>query len=275
MTPSAKLLCLVACAASCLAQDPAALVEKAPPGIDEALRARVTKFYQAYVDGKFREAYEMVAEDSKDAFFTADRRSVRGFEIRAIAYSDQFARARVVVNLDTDMPMPGGLPMRFKLPTASTWKRDGATWYWHVEAGSALETPFGSMKASPGNAETPNVPFRIPTAAELARGGDLVETDRGEVHFKAGEPATEEVVISNRMPGPVWLSLEDKLRPDLEVQLDREQLPANESAKMSIRYRPSAGLPPAEHEVRILVKPTGRALPIRIVVSPSRPGSTN
>ena len=271
----AAIFTCVLLSATCLGQDPAALFEKAPPDIDEALRARVTQFYQLHVEGKFREAYELVAEDSKDAFFAVEKRNFREFEIKNITYSDNFTRARVVVNADTDVLIPGGGPRRFKLPVASTWKQDGAMWYWHVEPSSTRETPFGTMQASPGSGGTTHTPIRIPTVAELARAPDLVEIDKRDVHFTAGEAATAEVVIFNRMPGPVSLSLNYKPRPDLEFQLDREQLPANERAKVSIRYRPSAGIPPSEHEIRVLVKPTGRALPIRIVVSPLKPGSTN
>src|SRR6266849_1458884 len=54
-------------------QDSSDLFEKAPPPIDEALRARVDKFYQSYVTGKFREAFALVAEDSQDAYFAAPK----------------------------------------------------------------------------------------------------------------------------------------------------------------------------------------------------------
>jgi len=42
---------------------------------------RVRSFYQAYVDGKFRKAYDIVADDSKDAFLTATKPHYDGFEI--------------------------------------------------------------------------------------------------------------------------------------------------------------------------------------------------
>src|SRR5579864_740686 len=42
-----------------------------PPGIEDALRARVTEFFQYHVDGNFRKAYDMVAEDTKDFYFKA------------------------------------------------------------------------------------------------------------------------------------------------------------------------------------------------------------
>src|SRR5690348_16195010 len=42
--------------------------EKAPPEVNQALQARIDKFYGAFIRGKFREAYLLVSEDSQDAF---------------------------------------------------------------------------------------------------------------------------------------------------------------------------------------------------------------
>src|ERR1700682_756304 len=77
-------------------QDNSDLFEKAPPPIDEALRARVTQFYQAFTSGKFREAYPLVAEDSQDAFFAASKDTLKSCEILRIRYSDNFTKADVV-----------------------------------------------------------------------------------------------------------------------------------------------------------------------------------
>ena len=57
-----------------LAQEAGNIFEKAPPEVDEALRARITRFYQAFIDGKFRLADALVADDSKDVFFAAEKR---------------------------------------------------------------------------------------------------------------------------------------------------------------------------------------------------------
>jgi len=53
------LLCPVLLTAALWGQQAQELLEKAPPEVDDALRARVTKFYQAMVDGKFRAAYDL------------------------------------------------------------------------------------------------------------------------------------------------------------------------------------------------------------------------
>src|ERR1700693_4824634 len=77
-------------------QDNSDLFEKAPPPIDEALRARITQFYHAYITGKFREAYPLVAEDSQDAFLGASKESMQSCEIIRIKYSENFTIADVV-----------------------------------------------------------------------------------------------------------------------------------------------------------------------------------
>lgn len=39
----------------------------APPEVDQALRSRVTEFFQNFVDKKFRQAINLVADDTQDA----------------------------------------------------------------------------------------------------------------------------------------------------------------------------------------------------------------
>src|ERR1700724_3603210 len=90
-----RLLPVFALASCLLAQRPADLFSKAPPEVDEALRARVAKFYQAHVDGKPRRAEELVAEDTKDYFYTARKPQYLSFQIIKIDYTDTFTKATV------------------------------------------------------------------------------------------------------------------------------------------------------------------------------------
>ncbi len=64
-----------------------------PPGVERALRERVRPFYEGFVDGKFRKAYEIVADDSKDAFLTLPKPHYDGFEIQKVVFSDDFSTA--------------------------------------------------------------------------------------------------------------------------------------------------------------------------------------
>lgn len=246
------------------AQNPGGPSRTVPPEVDQALRERINIFYQAHVDGKFRLADTVVHEDSKDIFFAAEKQKLRGFEIKDIRYTDNFTRAVVVVDGDTDMFFPGVGPRRVSIPLRTMWKLDDGQWYWYVEPRTIYETPFGTMKSAPeGKGDAPAA-IPVPNPADIAKMLKLVQIDKSEVHLTAGEEATAELVVSNGMPGGISLSLQYVPRPDLEIKLDRAKLAVNEKARVSIRYRPSGAEPPDEYSLRILVAPTGRVFPVRI-----------
>ena len=52
-----------------------------PRQAESALRARVTEFLQYHVDGNFRKAYDMVAEDTKDEYFNSGKAQLESFKI--------------------------------------------------------------------------------------------------------------------------------------------------------------------------------------------------
>ena len=80
---------------------------KVPPEVDQALRARVAKFYQAHIDGKYRAADQLVAEDSKDAFFGMAKPHIKSFEIIRIDYSESFTKAEVALLCPADWFLRG------------------------------------------------------------------------------------------------------------------------------------------------------------------------
>jgi hypothetical protein len=52
----------------------------ASPEVNQALRARIGEFYQEQVGGKFRHAEALVAEETKDYFYSASQAPL--FELR-------------------------------------------------------------------------------------------------------------------------------------------------------------------------------------------------
>ena len=78
------------------------MFDKAPPAIDEALRARVGKFYGAFIAGKFKDAYSLVADDSQDKFFELSKDQYKRCEIIKINYSENFTKAAVVTSCKSD-----------------------------------------------------------------------------------------------------------------------------------------------------------------------------
>src|SRR5580692_4431046 len=77
-----------------------------PPEVDKALRTRVNDFFQCHVDGNFRKAYEMVAEDTKDYYFAVMKIRLKSFQLTSVKYSDDFKKATVDLNTDQEIRRP-------------------------------------------------------------------------------------------------------------------------------------------------------------------------
>ena len=86
-----------------------------PPEIEEALRSRITQFYDLFQKGKFREAEQFVAEDSRESYYMARKGRVYGFSIKEIDFGSDLKTAKALVTLKTKIPMAGStlvdLPM--------------------------------------------------------------------------------------------------------------------------------------------------------------------
>jgi hypothetical protein len=246
-------------------QDAVALFEKAPPEIDGALRARVTKFYQLHVEGKFRAADEFVAEDSKDAFFDADKPHCRAFDIMKISYAGDFSRATVVIACDTDFMMPMAGPIPVKMPVSSRWKTVDGEWMWYVEPVSKKGAP-----APAGNSAPPAAAPLAFTPVDLATVSELVKTDRQQVNFDPAKAGAESVVVTNGLPGGVTLALQPTRLDGFELKLDRTSLEQGQSATLSILYKPSPDRKPSAAVVTLVVSPIMKEIPIQIrFVAPS------
>jgi len=102
----------------------------APPGVEEALRERVRTFYAGYVDQKMRKSYDIVADDSKDAFLIAPRAQYRQFEIQKIDFSGDYTTAVVTTVIHPVLNFFGIVPPG--TPEQSNWKNVDGEWYWYV-----------------------------------------------------------------------------------------------------------------------------------------------
>jgi len=250
-----------------MAQPPADLFTKAPPYVDEALRARISKFYQAMVEGKARQGEQYVAEDSKDIYYDMAKPRYLSFEIRDIHYSDDFTKAKAVIVVQTFSAVPGFQSKPLPMPIPSLWKVVDGQWYWYVDPESLKATPFGKMTPGPYPAgSTPGAPPAMP---DLSKGFDLktlwkqVHVDKRIVQLKAGEPSSEQVMISSDLPGELSLQLQGLDVPGLELKLDRTELKAGEKAILSFRFEPHGDAP---HSVvaNLLVQPINYLIPIQI-----------
>ncbi len=247
----------------CFGQAPTDLFSKAPPAVDAALRERVQAFYQAQSNGKFREAEKLVAEESKDAYFEADKRRCRKFEIVKINYTDNFTKATALTNCDTDMVMvPGGV-IRVTMPVSSIWVVQQENWYWTVPIRKNRESGFGTLTPGPGEDEIVKIPTG-PSPDDLRK---LVTVDRTRVPLNPGVLTTESVKIKNSMNGTVKLRLQTTGAEDLQISLDKSELKLNEEAVLTIVYKPMPEKQRAAgtfEEAKISVEPLHTELRFRL-----------
>ncbi len=240
---------LAVCAATLFAQKPAPEPEKPPAEVDQALRARITEFYQYHVTEEYRKAEKLVAEDSQDFFYVHNKPHYLNFEINAIQYSEHFTKANVRAMCEQYFHGPGfeGRPM--KAPSTSTWKLVDGKWFWYVDPEELARGPFGKManagsKAVAGAAPPPS----IPTTFDFVL--NLVKLDKTSVILKPGD--TQHLTITNTAPGEMSLTLAQTL-PGIEVTLDKAILKGGEKAVATLKANDN----PHSGTMSFRVMPTG------------------
>ena len=250
------------CASALLAQSPADLFEKAPPHIDQVLRERINKFYQAHVDGKPRLAGPYVAEDTRDFFYEAAKPRYYGFSIIRIDYSENFTKAKATILSKQRIMVPGFAEKPMDVPIPSYWKIVDGQWYWYVDQAMLRQSPFGPLKPGPGDPSTAPTP-------SLAAGPDVqslwskVKADKSSVQLRKNDKAAGQVTIASQMPGSVTLSLEHAKVAGFEATLDRTELKPGEKATVSLRASSAIEKPLV---LRVVIQPTNQVIPIEVTV---------
>jgi hypothetical protein len=245
------------------AQELAEQLAKAPPDVEEALRSRVAKFFQANMEKKYGLATTYVADDSKDAYIGSDKIFCHDLDIARITYSENFTKANVLLSCDTDFIMATSRT-RVKMPRTWLWKVENGQWFWYVlPTNGELATPFGIMRPGPadGQAPAPALP-RIPSPEELM---GKIQVDKPEVRLSSYQPVTDEVLLSNGTPGQISISLEHDPVPGLTVKLERPELKAGEKSRITFECHPVGKGPKETLMVRIRVQPFSHAIPIRVL----------
>jgi hypothetical protein len=253
-----RFILLAILATGSFAQSAGDAFNKPPADVDQALRARITGFYDLHVKGEFRKAEAFVAEDTQDLYYSSSKTKYVSFEIGRIDYSENFTRAKATVLCEQFIMLPGFLGKPMKIPMPSTWKLVDGTWYWYVDPESLRETPFG--KATPGAGQAsgtkaiPAIPTTVPDYIYRQ-----VKADKTSIALKAG--ATERVTITNSAPGAMNISLTGSV-PGLEVKLDRTVLNAGEKAVLTVTADNDA----KSGVLSIQVEQTNQVIPIQVAI---------
>ena len=231
------------------------------------------------MDGKFRAADELVAEESKDAFFMADKSRYHSFQIMKINYSDDFTRATAAVACDTELVLPIGV-FPVKMPVSSKWKLVDGQWMWYTDPVSekGMATPIGKDIPASTEQAAASAPSPAPlgTAAgpvDLESVSGLVKADRQQVTFDPSAAGEQRVVVTNGMPGRVSLTIEPARLGGFDLSFDRTSLDQGQAATLSIRYEPSPDRKPSAATVNVVVAPLANTIPvqIRFIASPPAP----
>ena len=244
-----------------------------PAEVDQALRARAAEFFEYHVKGEFRKAESLVAEDTKEFFYTRNKPRYLSFEISRIEYSENFTRANVIVICEQYVLLPGFLDKPFKVPTPSTWKVVDGKWYWYVDPDVLRQTPFGKMNPGPGPASglMPSVPAlpnpgsapALPNLGSVPTTPDFlftqVKADKQSVSLKAGE--SDKVTFFNGAPGMITLTLQGKLA-GIEAKFDRTSFQAGEKGVLTLK----AGTDAKPGVLNVQVEQTTQLIPIQVTV---------
>lgn len=221
-------------------QEPSNLFDKAPGPIDEALRARVNQFYQAYMAGKFRDAYNLVADDSQDAFLSSDKATYQNCETLKITYSENFTQAKVLESCLGEIRFHG---QRFesKMPLTTSWKVVNGQWYWSYVKPTVAATPFSPTgfvtipNDQPADAARPSIP-KDPLAEARSILGK-VKVDKTAISLRSFETSKDEVHVRNDMPGGVTISVDTVTQPGLRITVAKPNLGPHEETAVTFEYR--------------------------------------
>lgn len=264
----AAFLTSLALACGCVhAQSAADAFQRAPAGLEDALRERVTAFYGLHKEGKFRQAEAMVCEDSKDLYYDSDKRRWTSVEITRVVFEKDFQQAKVLVTLGTEMSQKGvRVPALF--PFNSTWKVESGQWCHHIPPPAKGETvtPFGVMKQSEnpgGQAAMPAIPASAQAAA--AQILSAIRFSKRELKVKGYERSSDELEVHNGLQGALQLAVYGVSRPGLTWQLSSGALKGGEKATLKLNYEPPDKSPKNGMEIRIGLEPLGVEVPITIV----------
>ncbi len=270
-------------------QAPAELSDKAPAPVEEALRARVAKFYAAFIAGKFKDAYPLVADDSQDKFFEMSKNQYKECETVKIGYTDNFTQATVVESCKTEWHWHGTITPTV-VPVTSDWQLVDGQWYWHYAKPKMMPSPFSPTGFVPvpqedGKGAAVKAPV-IPTDMRAAAQNIFakVTVDKTVAHLKSDETSRDVIHVKNSMPGEISLSLDDLsgATPGLKATLSKTKLAANEETDLVIEYRledPGIACIDCAKKIngartaQLRVQPTGQTFLIAVLFDHSAPAS--
>jgi len=246
-----------------------------PADVDAALRARVTEFFQDFVDGKYRAVMDLVAEDTQEEYFASGKAQIKQFNIRDIKYDSGFEHATVNSTVKRVWVI-SGKPVDVDVEMPMTWKLEKGKWVWTHERGPHdWLTPMGpsdvELVKRNGDGTVSGVPHNVTQDMVEAAAKKIMEQqqqtgfDKPAITLARDKASSEKVVFHNGVPGSVHLDLQAPKLPGFTVKLEKTDLNLGEDAVIQVSYAPSAGTAePQPFSIRVVVAPFNQPFNIAV-----------
>ena len=212
---------------------------------DQALRARVTEFLQYHVEGNFRKAYDMVADDTKDQYFNNGKVQLKGFTIDKLEFTDNFTKATVSTTLSRTMNIMGQ-EFPAMVPSVTTWKIENGKWVWTNDVKDAGNTPMDPSTArrpqatpSAGNDTGIGLPkvFDDRTLADAAQSIlQQVGVDKRQVTLATNGASEDRVIFHNGLTGSVQIEVSAPDIPGFSAKVEQTFVRAGADVPVVFRY---------------------------------------
>jgi len=248
-----------------------------------AVRARVNEFLQYHVDGNFRKAYDMVADDTKDEYFGSGKAKLTSFHINDVKLTDNLTKATVTASV-SKMVMIVGQEIAMTSLSITTWKIENGKWVWYndpkagggnpMDLSSDLSTGRGPGPATPGSNSTSN--GGLPDAQAIAAAAQSilqqVRVDKKQITLAANRVSEDKVTVHNGMPGSVQLELSAPEIPGFSAKISQAIVRAGGDVPVVFRYEPADA---AGHRdpitVQLVVQPLNQAFEVQVNFSAAGP----
>jgi hypothetical protein len=253
-----------------------AFAQTPPPKVEHALRERVNEFFQYHVEGgaSFRKAMDLVADDTKDYYFGAQKFQFKSFHIDNIKFSDNFTKAEVTVTGERMwQPRPDFPPALVSNPMVTRWKLEHGKWVWYYNPNVEQLLPMGPSDTKAIQVPIPDGAKFDPSHVSSAARNIFQQSsiDKSSVTLALDKPSSEKVTFHNGQGGSVKLTLQPA--PGIagfSAAFDKVNLNANENAVLKIEYDPAdkQAVLPSEVHLRFVVEPLNEPFGVTVKFAP-------
>lgn len=258
----------------------------APPEVSQALRQRVTQFFEYHTGTINRRGIELVAEETKDYYYSSGKAVFINTKITGMEFSKDLQRASVHLETTQNWEVQQFTTVA-TTPVTVTWKIEDGKWMWYLDLQAlqrsvtpmGLSTPppeRGKLAAEPlTNADgTLNIPKDFADPDRVVAQGQAIlglsGIDKDTIVFESGKAQEAEIKFHNGLGGPVALALYEKPQiPGLTITLSKADVGPREDAVVRFVYNPTEPAPAnllRQFTPRLELMPFNQEFPIKFTL---------